>query len=545
MAARLPAGSGVGSGLRTAGPAPWWRSGVLYQIYPRSFADSNADGIGDLPGLIDRLDHLEWLGVDGIWLNPIMPSPNDDWGYDVADYCAVHPELGDLDDVDRLVTEARRRGISVLFDLVPNHTSDRHPWFVESRSAHHSPRRDFYVWADPRPDGSPPNNWLSAFGGPAWTLEEASGQYYLHNFLPSQPDLNWWNEEVREAFDAILRYWYRRGIAGFRIDVAHALVKDRELRDNPPATEHDHPEVRRLGQRQRFNMNRPEVHDVLRRWRRLSEAEDPARVLLGETHVFDLDEWAAFYGSGEDELHLAFNFLFLHAPFCASALRAVVEGSESLLPPTAWPVWTGSNHDAGRLATRWAQGEEAKVRLALMMLLTLRGTPVLYYGDEIGLPEVAVGPERARDVRPGAEAAEEGRDPARTPMHWTSDPGAGFAAATAGPWLPLGDYGSVNVAAQTDDPGSVLRLCRDLIALRRSVFELRTGAYETVPSPPHTWVWRRGARITVALNLSGTGSRVAGVAGVVRLSTRRDRDGQRLRETVELEPWEGVIVEGG
>jgi len=341
-----------------------------------------------------------------------------------------------------------------------------------------------------------------------------------------------------------LRFWYRRGIAGFRIDVAHALVKDRELRDNPPATERDHPEVRRLGQRQRFNMNRPEVHDVLRRWRRLSDAEDPARVLVGETHVFDLDQWAAFYGSGEDELHLAFNFLFLHAPFSASALRTVAEASESLLPSAAWPVWTGSNHDAGRLATRWAQGEEAKARLALMMLLTLRGTPVLYYGDEIGLPDVEIAPERVRDVRPGAGMAEGGRDRARTPMHWTSDPGAGFTAATL-PWLPLGDHRSLNVAAQKDDRASVLRLCRDLIALRRSLSELRTGAYKTIPSPPQTWVWRRGERTTVALNLSGKRSRVVGIEGVVRLSTHRDRDGQRLRETVELEPWEGVVAERG
>ncbi len=349
---------------------------------------------------------------------------------------------------------------------------------------------------------------------------------------------------MRSAFDEILRFWYRRGIAGFRIDVAHALVKDRELRDNPPATEHDHPEVRRLGQRQRYNMNRPEVHDVLRRWRLLSDAERPPRMLLGETHVFDLDQWAAFYGSGEDELHLAFNFLFLHAPFSASPLRTVVEASESLLPRTAWPVWTGSNHDAGRLATRWAQGDEAKTRLALMMLLTLRGTPVLYYGDEIGLPEVEVGPERVRDVRPGVGVTGEGRDPARTPMHWTSAAGAGFTAATATPWLPLGNYRALNVTAQKDDGASVLTLCRDLITLRKRVSELWTGAYEPIPSPPQTWVWRRGERITVALNLSGKRSRVEGVEGVVRVSTDRDRDGQQLREPAELEPWEGVVAEG-
>jgi alpha-glucosidase len=227
----------------------WWRHGVVYQIYPRSFADSDGDGIGDLRGIAARLDHLRWLGVEGIWLNPTMPSPNEDWGYDVADYCAVHPDLGTLEDLDALVAEAGARGIRVLLDLVPNHTSDRHRWFQDALRGRDAPHREFYVWADPEPGGGPPNNWLSNFGGPAWTLHEPTGQYYLHNFLPSQPDLNWWSEQVREAFDDILRFWYARGIAGFRIDVCHAIVKDRELRDDPAVTEDDHPEVQKLGLR--------------------------------------------------------------------------------------------------------------------------------------------------------------------------------------------------------------------------------------------------------------------------------------------------------
>jgi alpha-glucosidase len=253
----------------------WWRSAVIYQIYPRSFADTDGDGVGDLRGIVERLDHLAWLGVDAVWLNPCFPSPNADWGYDVGDYTAIDPELGDGDVLDALVAEAGARGIRVVLDLVPNHTSDRHPWFLDARSSRTARHRDWYVWADSGPDGSPPNNWLSVFGGPAWTFDEATGQWYLHNFLREQPDLNWWNEEVREAFDAILRHWFDRGIAGFRIDVAHAIVKDEALRDNLPVTEDDHPRARRLGQRQVYNMHRPEVHGVFRRWRALADGYDP------------------------------------------------------------------------------------------------------------------------------------------------------------------------------------------------------------------------------------------------------------------------------
>src|SRR5918999_875592 len=375
----------------------WWRDGVLYQIYPRSFADSNGDGIGDLRGILARLDHLEWLGVDGVWLNPTMPSPNDDWGYDVADYCAVHPDLGTLEDLEALVVEAGRRGIRVLLDLVPNHTSDRHAWFADALSGRDARYRDFYVWADPAPGGGPPNNWLSNFGGSAWQLHESTGQYYLNNFLPSQPDLNWWNDDVRDEFDEILRFWYDRGIAGWRIDVCHAIVKDRELRDDVAVTEDDHPQVQKLGLKRVFSMNRPEVHDVLRRWRELSDAQDPQRALIGETYVLDLDQLIPYYGNGDDELHLAFNFLFVHAELDAETLRTIVEGVEAKLPEISWPVYTGSNHDAGRPATRWAGDDDRRARVALMMLLTLRGTPFLYYGDEIGLREVPIDPEKALD----------------------------------------------------------------------------------------------------------------------------------------------------
>jgi alpha-glucosidase len=460
-----------------------------------------------------------------------MPSPNADWGYDVSDYCDVDPALGTLADLDALVARARELGIAVLLDLVPNHTSDRHRWFRE--------RPDFYVWADPGPDGGPPNNWISSFGGPAWTLDEARGRYYLHNFLPEQPDLDWWNEDVREAFDDVLRFWFERGVAGFRIDVCHAIIKDRELRDDPAATPEDHPMVRRRGLKQVFSMNRPEVHEVLRRWRALSDGFDPARILVGETYVLDLDQLVPYYGAGEDELNLAFNFLFVHSGLEAAPLRTIVEGMEARLPAGAWPVYTGSNHDAGRLATRWAGDDPARARAALMMLLTLRGTPFLYYGDEIGLPEVDLDPAQALDPVPHRTGdGSRNRDRCRTPMPWTGEPGGGFGARGE-PWLPLGDPAACNVADQREDPGSTLHLVRDLIALRRERADLRAGAYETLPAPDGAWVYRRGDGTAVALNLSDARVRVD-VAGTVLVATDRARDGERFDGS--LGPWSGAVI---
>ena len=522
----------------------WWRNGVLYQIYPRSFADSNGDGVGDLRGILARLDYLEWLGVDGIWLNPTMPSPNEDWGYDVADYCAVHPELGTLEDLDALVAAAAERGIRVLLDLVPNHTSDRHDWFADALSGRDARHRDFYVWADPGPGGGPPNNWISNFGGSAWQLHEPTGQYYLSNFLPSQPDLNWWNEEVREAFDDVLRFWFARGIAGFRIDVCHAIVNDRELRDDPAATDEDHPLVRKRGHKQVFSMNRPEVHDVLRRWRALADGEEPRRVLVGETYVLDLDSLIPFYGQGEDELNLAFNFLFVHSELDAGQLSTVVAGVEEKLPAVAWPVYTGSNHDAGRLATRWAGGDERRARVALMMLLGLRGTPFLYYGDELALTDVPTDPATALDpVARRTGDPSRNRDPCRTPMPWSDEPGGGFTTAAATPWLPFGDLAACNVAAQRDDPRSVLHLVRDLIALRKRHADLTSGSYEPLPAPGGAWAWRRGERFAVALNLAGADVTVEGVAGRIAIATDRTRDGEQVDRALRLGPYEGAIVE--
>jgi alpha-glucosidase len=524
--------------------ADWWRRAVLYQVYVRSFADSNGDGVGDLSGLLGRLDHLAWLGVDGLWLSPTMPSPNADWGYDVADYCAVLPEYGTLDDLDEVIGAAGRVGMRVLLDLVPNHTSDHHEWFVEARSAADAERRDWYVWADPKPDGSVPNNWVGSFGGPAWSLDDASGQYYLHNFLPEQPDLNWWHDGVQDAFDDILRFWWDRGVAGFRIDVCNMMVKDAALRDNPPATEDDPFIMQMFGQRPIYNGNRPEAHDVLRRWRALSESYTPPRVLLGETNVDTLENLAAYYGSGDDELHMGFNFPFIEAPLEADALAGIVDRIEELFPSTAWPVWTGSNHDVSRLATRWCGGDPAKARVALLMLLTLRGTPVLYQGDEIGLTDRDFEKEELRDpVGLRFWPYYPGRDPERTPMQWDDGPNRGFTSAGVTPWLPLTDA-TMNVADQRADPDSVLHFVRDVIALRRRSPDLVAGDYRRLAAGDGVWAWRRGPATVVALNLSDDAHEVTVPTGpgTVAIGTHRRRTGSATGDVLGLDPWEGVVV---
>jgi len=524
----------------------WWHDAVCYQIYPRSFADTDGDGIGDLPGITAHLGHLEWLGIDAVWLSPTFPSPNADWGYDVADYHGVHPDFGTADDLAALVAEATQRGIKVLLDLVPNHTSIEHPWFVDARSSRHSEHRDWYVWADPKQDGSPPNNWTSSFTGPAWALDPMpaageSAQMYLHNFLASQPDLNWWNDDVRKAFDDILRYWFDRGVSGFRIDVAHMIIKDRELRDNPPATDDDFILDRLRGQVPVYNSNRPEVHDVHRRWRAIADTYDPPRLLVGETFVGDVESVIPYYGQ-DDELGLAFNIPFLHTHFDATALSAVVAETETLLPGGCAPVWTGSNHDVSRLATRWAAGNPDATRVALLMLLTLRGAAFLYYGDELGMTDTDVPPERLLDPVSIAMHAILNRDAARTPMPWTGDDGAGFTDPGVEPWLPFGDVGACNVADQRGDPDSTLHLTRDLIAMRRELTDLRDGAYTELTVSDTLWAWRRGESVVVALNLGGAPTTLDGVAGTVRICTNRGRDGEQVAEALALGPWEGVVL---
>jgi alpha-glucosidase len=520
---------------------PWWHGAVLYQLYVRSWLDSDGDGYGDLRGIISRLDHLEWLGVDGIWLSPTMPSPDADWGYDVSDYRGVHPELGTLADLDELIAQAGARGMRVLLDLVPNHTSSAHPWFVDAASGRDAAHRGYYVWADPGPGGGPPNNWLDSTGHPAWTLDDRTGQYYLHNFLPSQPDLNWWQPEVHDEFRRVLEFWFERGVAGFRIDVAHGLYKDAQLRDNPALEERGSELEGRFGQRPVYSSNQPEVHGVYRDWRKIAGEYSPERLLLGETWVADPEALASYYGQN-DELQLAFNFPFVFAGFTAADLSRVVRRTLETAPAGACPVWMASNHDVGRFPSRWAGGSDTRARLGLLVLATLPGAVVLYYGDEIGMPDVAVPPDLQRDeMTLGATDPRGNRDRGRTPMQWDGSRRGGFTTA-ARPWLPAGDTAARNVADQRRDPGSTLALGRDLLALRRAEQGGTIAAYEELEVAGGLWAYRVGG-LTVAANLSGAPVSWAGPAGEIVLTTAGAGAGSRAGGgAVTLGPWEGIIA---
>src|ERR1700735_1102936 len=522
----------------------WWHGAVLYQIYLRSWQDGDGDGYGDLRGLMQRLDHLAWLGADGIWLSPTMPSPDADWGYDVSDYTGVHPELGTLDDLDALIAQAGTRGLRVLLDLVPNHTSSAHPWFVDASSGRRPAPPDYYVWADPAAGGGPPNNWLDPTGHSAWEWDARSGQYYLHNYLIGQPDLNWWNPAVHEEFRQILEFWFDRGVAGFRIDVAHGLYKDAQLRDNPPL-ETPNPLMGRFGLQAVYNANQPEVHKVFRDWRRIAERYAPPRLLLGETWTGDLGGLATFYGDN-DGLQLAFNFPFVFADFTAPALSAVVARTLASLPAGACPVWTASNHDVGRFPTRWCGGDERKVRLALLVLATLPGTTVLYYGDEIGMADADVPAGLQRDTMTmGGNNPQGNRDRARTPMLWDGSPPASFTADGVTPWLPVAPGSVRSVADQQPDPGSVLALCRSLIALRRAELGSGIASYQMLPGPGEQWAYRVGD-LVIAANFRDQAAEVSCPVGEVLLSPAGqppDPGGPGgPGEPVILAPWTGIAA---
>ena len=518
---------------------PWWKHGVIYQIYPRSFQDTNGDGVGDLRGIEARLDHLVWLGIDAVWISPFYPSPMRDFGYDVTDHRGVDPRFGTMEDFDALVAAAHARGLRLILDYIPNHTSDLHPWFQESRSSRDHPRRDWYIWRDPAPGGGPPNNWLSAFGGPAWTLDEASGQYYLHSYLREQPDLNWRNPAVEAEMMEVIRFWLERGADGIRVDAVQKVIKDEALRDDPPNPEYrpgvDDPYDAQL---RILSGDRPEVHDVIARMRRVTDAY-PDRVLIGEIYNA-IERLMTYYGKDGGGCHFPYNFQLIKLPWEARTLDAVIRRYESLLPSGAWPNWVLGNHDRHRVASRVGA---AQARVAAMLLLTLRGTPTIYYGDEIGMEDVAIPPDRVQDPwernLPGRGL---GRDPERTPMQWDASPGAGFT--TGEPWLPLGDFGAINAASQRDDPASLLSLHRRLLALRRAEPALSLGDWAPVDADGDVLAFVRtggGARFLVALNLGPAPARVQGAwEGEVALSTHGG--GGAVRGSVELRGDEGVVV---
>ncbi|HVG26830.1 MAG TPA: alpha-amylase family glycosyl hydrolase, partial [Acidobacteriaceae bacterium] len=517
------------------GALQWWQAGVIYQIYPRSFQDTDGDGVGDLRGITARLEYLAGMGVNAIWISPIYPSPMADFGYDVADYTGVDPLFGTMEDFDDLLAAAHGRGLRVILDFVPNHSSDVHGWFLESRSSRESAKRDWYLWRDPLPPGDDwkpareryPNNWMSHFGGPAWEWDEETQQFYLHSFLKEQPDLNWRNPEVRAAIYDAMRFWLDKGVDGFRMDVLWLLVKDAEFRNNPPNPEyhgglHDFAATLPV-----YNSNRPETHGIVAEMRAVMDSYGPTlpepvdpevasatamgakavrshRVLIGEIYL-PLPELVEYYGrpeqSGAAEMpppekpelngaNLPFNFHLILTAWNAEAIAKIVTTYEGLLPPGAWPNYVLGNHDQSRLATRIGPGQ---ARAAAMLLLTLRGTPTMYYGDELGMQDVPIAPDQVRDPAEKNEPGKgRGRDPERAPMLWVNAPHAGFTAPEATPWLPLeSDWGTKNAEVQRRDRKSMLTLYRQLLALRRQHDTLHAGAVTEVRAEGTVLRYRR------------------------------------------------------
>lgn len=478
----------------------WWQTGVIYQVYPRSFQDTDGDGIGDLRGITRRLPHLIELGVDAVWISPIFPSPMRDFGYDVSDYCDISPLFGTLSDFDVLLATAHAARLKIILDFVPNHTSDQHPWFLDSRSSRSSSKRDWYIWRDGKPDGSAPNNWQSEFGGSAWTRDELTGQYYYHAYLKQQPDLNWRNPAVERAMLDVLRFWFDRGVDGFRVDAIHHLHEDEEGRDNPPDPSWQPgmpPNDRWLQIR---TVDQPEVHASISAMRRISDAY-PDKVMIGEAYL-PIDRLMTYYGADLSGFHLPFNFHLISTAWQARTVAALIEAYEAALPSGGWPNWVLGNHDRPRVASRLGA---AQARVAAMLLLSLRGTPTIYQGEEIGMQDVAISPDQVQDPFelnvPGFGL---GRDPVRTPMPWTSEPHGGFTQGH--PWLPLNpDVHVLNVSAQSADPKSMLSLYKALIRLRRESDVLSVGTFRLVSAEDGVLAYTRelrGRKVLIALNMT-------------------------------------------
>ena len=522
----------------------WWQTAVIYQIYPRSFQDADGDGVGDLAGMRRRLPYLSELGVDAIWISPIFPSPMADFGYDISDYTGIDPLFGTLAEFDTLLADAHAAGLKVLLDLVPNHTSDRHPWFEESRASRQSARRDWYLWHDPAPGGGPPNNWRSAFGGSAWELDPRTGQYYYHAFLAAQPDLNWRNPAVRAAMHEVMRFWLRRGVDGFRVDVIWHLLKDDRFRDNPPNPAYRPGQPPAHAVLPIHTTDLPEVHEVIAGLRRVLD-EFPDRLLIGEIYL-PFDRLVTYYGRDLDGAQLPFNFALLEVRWRARDIARLVDDYEAALPPGSWPNWVLGNHDRPRIVGR--VGPE-QARIAAMLLLTLRGTPTIYYGDEIGMPQVPIPPDRVRDpFKRNVPGIGCGRDGARTPMQWDATPHAGFSAVE--PWLPVAaGYTRDNVEREGREPGSMLDLYRRLIGARRRSPALRVGAYRPIVASGDLLLFVReapGERMLVALNLGDGTLPVAfpdrHLCGEIVVSSGADRDGSVSQGEIVLRGNEGVVM---
>jgi alpha-glucosidase len=531
-------------GPKRAATYLWWQRGIIYQVYPRSFMDSNGDGVGDLRGLISRLDYLRGLGVDAVWLSPIFPSPMKDFGYDVSDYTGIHPLFGTLEDFDLLIREAHAQKIKLVLDFVPNHTSDQHPWFIESRSSRDNPKRDWYIWRDPALGGGPPNNWLSNFGGSAWEYDPKTEQYYYHAFLREQPDLNWRNPQVIEAMLNVLRLWLERGVDGFRVDVLWHLIKDEQFRDNPvnPDWREGADPYQRLLELQ--TTDQAEVHAVVTRMRRLVDQYQD-RVLIGEIYL-PVERLVKYYGVNLSGVHVPFNFQLLLAKWHARDIARIISQYEAALPKGGWPNWVLGNHDRPRIVSRVGSKQ---ARVAAMLLLTLRGTPTLYYGDEIGMHDVEIPPEKVQDpFEKNVPGRGLGRDPQRTPMQWSAAKNAGFTAGK--PWLPIAeDYAQNNVEAERDDSFSILSLYMQLINVRRGEPALEVGELERIDTAGDllTYIRRDGeSAFLVALNF-GSEPQVIDISdraggGRITLSTGLDRAGESVRGILHIHPDEGLLL---
>jgi len=532
----------------------WWQRGVVYQIYPRSFMDSNNDGIGDLQGIIDRLDTLndgteDSLGIDAIWLSPFFKSPMKDFGYDVADYTDIEPMFGDLETFDKLVEEAHKRSIKIIIDYVPNHSSDEHEWFEESRSSRDNPKRDWYIWKDPKPDGSLPNNWGSLFGGPAWTWDEQTQQYYFHQFLSGQPDLNWRNPEVREAMYDVLRFWMERGVDGFRMDVVYMVWKHPDMPDQPLVAGGNGRGEGDLFSRQQqiYSMNYDGIHDVMKSIRDVVD-EYPNRVMIGEIWL-ELEERLKYHGDNGDEFHMPFNFDFISegdffnpTSWNAEKYRSLVDGYEAAVPEGGWPNYVLGNHDVARLASR--VGSQERARLAGMMLLTLRGTPTIYMGEELGMENGDIKPEQMQDPQGINLGVEHTRDVCRTPYQWDASEYAGFSDAV--PWLPVNeDYQERNVAVEKDDPQSMFSLYRKLLWYRKQHDSLAVGDYQSLEAPENVYLFERTSgdeKHLIALNFASEPVTVTLPAGgEIILNTQLDRSGAVSGE-ITLNGEEGVLI---
>jgi alpha-glucosidase len=490
--------------------SPWWQHAVFYEIYPRSFADSNDDGVGDLNGIASKLDYLKELGVDAIWISPCFPSPQVDFGYDVSDYENIDPMYGTLADFDNLAKEAKKRGIRIILDFVVNHTSDQHPWFLDSKSSRTSAHRDWYIWRDGKGPGQPPNNWTSTFGGSAWKFDPTTNQYYYHYFYAQQPDLNWRNPAVRDAMFDVTRWWYKRGVSGFRLDAVDTLFEDPNLKDNPAK-----PGKNAFGdpfQEKKYNTKLPEVHDALRGLRKVADEYDA--VLIGETWTADIAELDQYYGKNHDELQLPMDFLFTTVNKLSPAeFRKQIAAVNSA---SGWPTFVISNHDIVRSYDRYGDGghNDEIAKLMAGLYLTLRGSPIIYYGEELGMKTTP--PTRKEDVKDPIGRSgwpkEKGRDGERTPMQWDQSANAGFSKAT--PWLPVPATAKThNVADESKDPNSILAFYQRVLKIRHSNLALANGDYVPINENDQNVLSYlrvyRGQAVLVALNMSGARQKIS------------------------------------